>query len=840
MVLFLFKYNLFGYDKDGFNRKGYNKNGYDKNGYDIEGYDKNGIDINGNRKYELYAGQILYHKIFGKGSFVEYTDINKFKVTFNDGEHIFVYPNAIGTYIFILDEESIKIKESEKTSNVKKEEDKYEKEHFKIICEELDKELKIAKDNYELSKYAFNDWSDSFDSSAFCNYSTASASYSDISTKRNEPYFSKIVSQKTGEIYIGKSAISGRVVDWADPVCSLYYEYKMYIGNQEYLLSLVRNFDIHTGKYYGFTDVYSSDNSGNTYSDELLIKIIEANRDNLQVHDIIATIQSDQYKIISKNPTDNIIVLGCAGSGKTMIMLHRLRYLIRNYQIDPARTVILSPTGILSLESDDLTSTLKLENINKYSTKSFNYHILSGYAKQENLFIDLRAKDYWSNNMLPNDFILNQYDVEFIRRNYLDAFVNVLKNNSNDRIIFINDEKMSILQELVKLFGFKKSNIEEFYNIFDIKHALAFNEFLHNFSNENIVRMISLLQNRLENQSDKQINKTKYKVAVLKYILNNNLAVGPTAHYEKKDKKGNILRGEIKNNPGFANAVYKFFDEFGWEGGFSKQRVPYQNTPFSFCQKLIELYEKYNRFNSFIEGDNNIYYFDIMQKLINDVKLKNGISINTKHEYELFLYTYLCEKTFGAIANIDLVFVDEFQDYANIELEMYSNIYPGVTFNLYGDFLQCINIKGMKSTKDLPQFTLGFDTHNISVNYRNSLEITEYVNTMLKTDMTPVGISGTVKTVNRNDIDLSCISSKSTAFILSDENLLNLSFTDSNLIKVIINSEDSLSDDKINLLPISLSKGLEFETVFVFDEKMSDNEKYVAYTRAWKNLYIVN
>ena len=229
-----------------------------------------------------------------------------------------------------------------------------------------------------------------------------------------------------------------------------------------------------------------------------------------------------------------------------------------------------------------------------------------------------------------------------------------------------------------------------------------------------------------------------------------------------------------------------------------------------------------------------------MQKLINDVKLKNGISINTKHEYELFLYTYLCEKTFGAIANIDLVFVDEFQDYANIELEMYSNIYPGVTFNLYGDFLQCINIKGMKSTKDLPQFTLGFDTHNISVNYRNSLEITEYVNTMLKTDMTPVGISGTVKTVNRNDIDLSCISSKSTAFILSDENLLNLSFTDSNLIKVIINSEDSLSDDKINLLPISLSKGLEFETVFVFDEKMSDNEKYVAYTRAWKNLYIVN
>lgn len=77
------------------------------------------------------------------------------------------------------------------------------------------------------------------------------------------------------------------MVDWADPICNLYYEYQIYIGNQEYDLSLVRNFDIITGRYYGFTDAYSKhiikdtseSESGNIITDPRLLMIINANKE---------------------------------------------------------------------------------------------------------------------------------------------------------------------------------------------------------------------------------------------------------------------------------------------------------------------------------------------------------------------------------------------------------------------------------------------------------------------------------------------------------------------------------------------------------------------------------
>lgn len=36
------------------------------------------------------------------------------------------------------------------------------------------------------------------------------------------------------------------------------------------------------------------------------------------------------------------------------------------------------------------------------------------------------------------------------------------------------------------------------------------------------------------------------------------------------------------------------------------------------------------------------------------------------------------------------------------------------------------------------------------------------------------------------------------------------------------------------------SKGLEFTAVAVYDADMTDNEKYIAYTRALKNLAIIS
>jgi len=833
-------YDKEGYDLAGYNQQGYDKKGYDKNGYNEHGYNKYGLDVQGKRQYDFKYGQALYHETFGKGKFIEYTSINHFKVSFLDGDHIFVYPDAIGVYIFIYDDATIENKELQKTSNIKKEDDLYERNHFKNICDELDIVLHEAREKSELTKYAFNDWSDSYDARAFSNYSSAAMDLDSISKIRNNPYFSKIVSQKTGEIYIGKNEIPGRVIDWADPICSLYYEYQMYIGNEEYLLSLVRNFDISMGKYYGFTDVYSENDSSTIYSDELLLKIIEANRENLQVHDIIATIQKDQYKIISQNSSKNIMVLGCAGSGKTMIMLHRLKYLIRNYKLEPKKTVVISPTGLLNIESNDLVSVLQLEQVNKYSTKKMNYNIVAQYAKRENLYLSIPVNGYISNNMLWDKFIFEQYNSEFIDNSYLKPFEIITNIDSAERKRFIIEEKARILEKGKELFGYDLNSIEEYYSNFDLKFAKEFDRFLRGYSNENIIKMISVLQYSLQKVTGKEKDKNRYNLAVLKNILNNNLAKGTTAYYEKKDKNGNVSKLGVKDNPSFANYAYKFYKEIGWEEEPSEQSKATNFQPYEYCQKIINLHNRNERFSKFISGSNMEYYFDIIQYLIDDIKIKNEVSLKRQYEYELFIFVYICSKCLNPLSNTDIVFIDEFQDYSKTELEMYARIYPTATFNLYGDYLQCINIKGIKNESSLIDFSKDYYIYNIQVNYRNSLEITEFVNKTLNTNMTPVGISGMVKKIAFEDIDFKNISCKSTAFILSDENPLISVIADENTnVKSICDSEEELATDKINLLPVSLSKGLEFETVYVFADNMSDNEKYVAFTRAWGTLYVI-
>ena len=51
---------------------------------------------------------------------------------------------------------------------------------------------------------------------------------------------------------------------------------------------------------------------------------------------------------------------------------------------------------------------------------------------------------------------------------------------------------------------------------------------------------------------------------------------------------------------------------------------------------------------------------------------------------------------------------------------------------------------------------------------------------------------------------------------------------------------NELAIDKMaTVLNVKESKGLEFDAVFVFDENLDNNEKYVSYTRALSELYIV-
>lgn len=78
-------------------------------------------------------------------------------------------------------------------------------------------------------------------------------------------------------------------------------------------------------------------------TDAYLRKALIRNKDKASAQSIIATIQQKQYEIRNLPARESFIVQGCAGSGKTMVLLHRLRYLLYNNHVGNKEYIFLVP-----------------------------------------------------------------------------------------------------------------------------------------------------------------------------------------------------------------------------------------------------------------------------------------------------------------------------------------------------------------------------------------------------------------------------------------------------------------------------------------------------------------
>ncbi|MDR4999563.1 HelD family protein [Brevibacillus parabrevis] len=177
---------------------------------------------------------------------------------------------------------------------------------------------------------------------------------------RDKPYFGRVDFLKDeiyelDQVYIGKRGIvrsdtfDSIVVDWRAPIASLYYSgeskdafYRMGREIVRGEVRLKRNFAIEDGEIVGIYDgaVKETINREMGHPDEFLQEgfideFLNANlnmANDSRLKDIVATIQSEQNEIIRAEKDRPIVVQGVAGSGKTTIALHRLSYLIYNYQ----------------------------------------------------------------------------------------------------------------------------------------------------------------------------------------------------------------------------------------------------------------------------------------------------------------------------------------------------------------------------------------------------------------------------------------------------------------------------------------------------------------------------
>ncbi|MCR2805536.1 HelD family protein [Paenibacillus soyae] len=191
-----------------------------------------------------------------------------------------------------------------------------------------------------------------------------------LEVARKEPYFGRLdfqeLPQNTGvnpgepkPLYIGKAGVARNgsnellVIDWRAPAASMYYSftggddpaaYSSPDGDVSGYVHLKRNFMIRGGEIVRLVDSYIRGQEEGGVSDEFLLYRLGENKDN-KLRDIVSTIQGEQDKIIRAERNKALFIQGVAGSGKTTVALHRLAFLLYQYEgrIRAERMIIFAP-----------------------------------------------------------------------------------------------------------------------------------------------------------------------------------------------------------------------------------------------------------------------------------------------------------------------------------------------------------------------------------------------------------------------------------------------------------------------------------------------------------------
>ncbi len=200
------------------------------------------------------------------------------------------------------------------------------------------------------------------------------------------------------------------------------------------------------------------------------------------------------------------------------------------------------------------------------------------------------------------------------------------------------------------------------------------------------------------------------------------------------------------------------------------------------------------------------------------------------------------------------IVIDEAQDYSLLQYKILQQIFKKASFTILGDIHQGINpFYQYQSLEDLKQL---WEAKYIELNktYRSSPEIIEYANRILnlhhvyalqKKSGKPVLFRNNFATLIK-DITYLKENHKSIALITHDNVIANHLYEfikDNFRISLLLNEKDKFQKDLV-IIPAYLAKGLEFDSVIVYQEKhhrFLDSEKnlyYVAVTRAQHELIV--
>jgi DNA helicase-2/ATP-dependent DNA helicase PcrA len=617
--------------------------------------------------------------------------------------------------------------------------------------------------------------------------------------QKEENYFS---------LYIGKNGVSKSsteiiVIDWRAPVASVYYDSD--IGESSYLspygepihisLNLKRTFEISNST---LVDYYDTDVIAN---DEFLTKYLGKNKE-VVLGEIIATIQKEQNDIIRDTPWHTVIVQGVAGSGKTTVAMHRISYILYNYK-DRMRSdefYIIGSNKMLLNYITGVLPNLDVYNINQMTLEEFLLFLLD---KDFNL----KKGKYALTNTYTKISSTKPDEKETALKRFKGSiyFIKALESYIN------NYEQRVLTPKTVEYHG---------REIYTKKEIL---EFLTIFYDKPLQEKIDLLNKRL-------VSKVR--------LVN-----------EREQQEKEIISIEAK----------KFKDYFGKK---------------TMKINLMELYQEF--LNSLLAKEG---YGELAEHIPDEEVIRLlivGLQQKDIDIYDLAMLTYIKKRIKMSIdfEYVSHIIVDEAQDFGVSVFYVLKQLFKDCTYTIMGDITQNIHYDtGMNDWEALKNevFSPVKDKfYVLAKSYRNTVEISNYASRVLKHctfktyDIEPIIRHGKEVDIIRADREEHMLNE--TVRIIKDNQaegyttLAIICRTIEETRKVYEQLKDKvtlepLKEDMeemnfsggIMVLPIHMTKGLEFDSVILWNPddnnyEASDGDAkllYVAITRALHELHIV-
>ena len=608
------------------------------------------------------------------------------------------------------------------------------------------------------------------------------------------PYFARIDFKFDDEdefekIYIGRSSLRKNsyqemyVYDWRSPIASVFYRFMT--GEAFY--------DAPCGRVTGELNLkrqYEIKNGKLEYFfdsdvqivDEFLRQLLSQNT-TAKMKAIVETIQHEQDVVIRDMENDLLMVQGVAGSGKTSIALHRAAYLM--YQglqtkLSANNIMIISPNSIFEQYISNVLPELGEDNVISSVFEDILSALLIGRKIQSR------------NDFLENLIVNSKY--KEISRNSIE-----FKTSSFFREI-LDQFLIDIPRQWI-----------EFEDVYYEGKCVVSGQIL---KDKILGRPETPLGIKLEQLED--------------YILEQIFGTGKgRGHKEEK----NLIKQEIQ----------KFIKI-----------------------DIVELYK--------ILFSNEAYFYSLLQNSNPSQNIKNiwkytkeNLEADSLYYDDAIAIAYLYLKIYGTnkYKNIKQVVIDEAQDYYPLQYEIFNLVFSNAKFTILGDMKQTLAKKEDISFYEQIQKILNKKKSSLIMLDKSFRCTNEILNFSLKF----IEQSSQIKSFNRNgDSPKVYIADNSEIFIdeivkeiklcqekgfqsiclicKTEKNSIYLFNKIKHKLDIQLIKNGSVSDlQGVFILPVYMSKGLEFDTVLICDadsqnyhDEDDKNLLYVACTRALHKL----